>query len=106
MVAIDLITGLPETRDNKNALMTRTCTISKMTDLVPGRDDWTSGQWSVKMSNANYRIGWGHQRGIISDWDARFISGLLNKQHRAQGTNFFTTAAWHPEADRQSERTN
>lgn len=58
------------------------------------------------MTNDNYKIGWGHQRGIISDRDARFIMGLMNKQHRAQGTKFFTTAAYHPEADGQSERTN
>ena len=42
----------------------------------------------------------------ISDRDPRFLSEFWTAVFQKLGTNFLTSAAYHPQTDGQSERTN
>jgi len=106
VACIDIVTHLPESPDGYNAILTQTCQVSKTVSIVPGKDHWSGEDWAKAVTARNYLTNWGHQRIIISDRAPTFIRGMFSKQHRALGTKFHTTAAYHPEADGQSERTN
>jgi hypothetical protein len=106
IVCIDIVTHLPETPEGFNAILTETCHMSKMINIIPGKEDWSGEQWSTALTQRNYITGWGTQRIIISDRAPTFIKGLFSRQHHAMGTKFHTTAAYWPQSDGQSERTN
>jgi hypothetical protein len=51
-------------------------------------------------------LDWGLPSVIILDRDARFIAGFFHAVFSGLNVAFYTTAAYHPQADGQSERTN
>jgi hypothetical protein len=106
VACIDIVTHLPETTEGYNAFLTETCHRSKAVNLIPGKENWTSRDWSLDLTKRNYVTNWGNQLIIISDRDPKFIKDLVSRQHIATRTELHATAAWHPEADGQSERTN
>jgi hypothetical protein len=106
VACIDVVTHLPETMEGFNAFMTETCHVSKAINVIPGKETWTSQDWALALTKQNYLTNWGNQRIIISDRDPKFIKGLMSRQNKAAGTKMHATAAYHPEADGQSERTN
>lgn len=105
-ICIDIVTGMPETSTGMNAFTTETCHVSKMINIEPGRKDWGGQEWGTALVQGHYKRGWGLWRGLISDRDKRFLQGVFAAMMKAFGGSFFSTAAWHPEADGQSERTN
>ena len=105
-IAMDFIMGLPITAAGNDALLTITCKATKRNLLVPGREDWSAPQWGEAVLRKLMEHDWGVPRGIISDRDPRFMSGFWQGIFEKLGTKFLTSAAYHPQTDGQSERTN
>lgn len=106
-ITIDLITNMPATTaEGFEMLMKITCKASKKVLLVPGHATWSSAQWAVALNKNLYDKDWGISLVIISDRDPRFIKGLFHKLFTMIKSKFNATAAWHPQTDGQSERTD
>ncbi|RPA73764.1 hypothetical protein BJ508DRAFT_215925, partial [Ascobolus immersus RN42] len=73
-ITIDLVTHLPECRiagygnTMFNAVMTRSCRLSKAVSFIPGRSDWSSEDWAKCILNH----WWGLPASMVTDRDKRF----------------------------------
>ena len=103
---MDWIVALPETPDGKDALLTTTCKSTKRIVLTPGRADWTAQQWAAAWIVDLEVRDWSYPLQIISDRDPKFLSDFFTAMAGALKIKMCTTAAYHPQADGQSERTN
>ena len=102
--SIDFITGLPEI-NGYNTLMTVTDKFSKAVCLIPGKDSWSAQQWAYALW-ANVICDWGLPMAIISDRDSKFTGSFWRELMGACHIKLWMTAAYHPAADGQLERTN
>ena len=105
-IAMDFIMGLPVTAAGNDALLTITCKATKKNLLIPGKETWSAVQWGHAVLRELMRHDWGVPRAIISDRDPRFMSSFWQGIFERLGTKFLTSAAYHPQTDGQSERTN
>lgn len=105
-IAMDFIMGLPVTAAGNDALLTLTCKATKKNLLVPGKETWSAAQWGHVVLRELMRHDWGVPKSIISDRDPRFMSDFWKGIFQRLGTKFLTSAAYHPQTDGQSERTN
>jgi len=110
-VNIDIVTDLPEERAQEgsttfDSILTVTDRYSKAVKLLPGRKDWGSEKWAEALHGGMVLAGWGYPATIISDRDRRFLSALWQSLFKMAGVQSLATAAYHPAADGQAERTN
>ena len=110
-VSIDLITDLPE--DERfpggyayDAVMTVTDRLTKQQCFIPGRKDWGAIDWATAFWYECVCNGWGIPRVIITDRDRRFLNVFWSEIFKRAGVRMIATAAYHPSADGQSERSN
>ena len=54
----------------------------------------------------DFGYGWGIPSATISDRDPKFMSDFWYTIFEKMGTSILASAAWHPQTDGQSERTN
>jgi len=104
-ISIDFVTGLPEPKDEKNALLTITCKFSKAVILISCRDTTSAHDVACLYFERAYST-FGLPSKIISDRDARFTSGFWQALCKKLDIPLGLTAAYHPSADGQAERTN
>jgi hypothetical protein len=109
--SIDLVTDLPPCKLKQvdityDTVMTITDKYSKAVRFLPGRKDWSAEDWAEAIHEGVSLNGWGYPRTIISDRDKRFLSALWASLLERTGSRHITTAAYHPSADGQAERTN
>lgn len=102
---IDIIVSLPETRTGMTAILTVTDKFSKAIKLVPGKDTYDAHDWAVAYFDYVYSQ-FGLPGKIISDRDPRWMSKFWKAIFTRAGAQLSMTAAYHPAADGQSERTN
>lgn len=102
---MDFITRLPLSRSGFDMLLTVTDQFSKWVTLVPGKGDWDTQQWAIAYYDYVYSK-YGLPGTIISDRDPRFTSGFWKALFKRSGVKLALTAAYHPAANGQSERTN
>ena len=103
-ISIDFVTGLPES-NGSNALLNITDKFSKAVMLIPCRDTTTAKEVACLYFRKAYST-FGLPTKIISDRDARFTSGVWQALCQLVGISLGLTAAYHPSADGQAERTN
>ena len=104
-ISIDFITGLPESKDGFNALLSVTDKFTKSVIFIPCYES-TSAEDVAKLF---YRFVYpimGLPAKIISDRDARFTSSFWKSLCQMLNVKLGLTAAYHPAADGQAERTN
>lgn len=107
-ITINLITDLPPCRIHGrgevmfDTVMTRTCRVSKAVSCLPGLKTWKSLDWAKAIMDD----WWGLPASMVSDRDQRFISDVWKALFTMGKVSCFTTTAWHPQGDGQSERTN
>ena len=78
---------------------------SKRVMTILGRDTHTASDWKKNMVS-ELADGWGILKAIISDRDLKFTADMFKAIFKSLGTKLLTTTAYHPQSDRQSERTN
>ena len=105
-VTMDWIVALPESPDSKDALLTTTCKSTKRVVLTPGCADWIAQQWAAAWILDLEVRDWSYPLQLISDRDPKFLSDFFRSMAKALHIKLCTTAAYHLQADRQSERTN
>lgn len=105
-IAMDFIVGLPRDPDGDNTLLTITDKFTKRVTLLAGQDTDTAEDWARKVINRLLEADWGIPRAIISDRDAKFMSGFWKTTFKQLGVSMLTATAYHPQTDGQSERTN
>ena len=110
-VNIDIVTDLPDEASVEgvprcDSILTVTDRYSKAVKLIPGRKDWGSEKWAEALHEGMVLAAWGYPATIVSDRDRRFISALWQSLFKMAGVQSIATAAYHPAADGQAERTN
>jgi hypothetical protein len=105
-LTIDFVTGFPETKKGFNAVAIFTCKTTKRLGTVPGRHDWGGEQWATTILRELQKGDWGIPVVWISDRDKKFVEGLWREMFTALRCLLLYTAAYHPQADGQSERSN
>ncbi|ERF69335.1 hypothetical protein EPUS_09241 [Endocarpon pusillum Z07020] len=88
-----------------DAFATVTCKYSKWIHILPGKETWTAGEWAHAFFDQVVRY---HTLpdAIVSDRDAKFTSSFWRHLMSKCKVAGHMTAAYHPAADGQSERTN
>lgn len=102
---IDIIVSLSESKSGMTALLTVTDKFTKYIKLVPGKDTYDATDWAIAYYDYVYSQ-FGMPGVIISDRDPRWTSRFWKALFKRAGTSLAMTAAYHPAADGQSERTN
>ena len=105
-VCIDFVVGLPISRDGYNAIAFITCKFTKRIGAIPGKNTWKSKDWALAVLAHLQNADWGLPTVWISDRDPKFVKGFWKSMFNALRVALFFTAAYHAQADGQSERTN
>jgi Integrase zinc binding domain/RNase H-like domain found in reverse transcriptase len=104
-VAIDLIVKLPMSHGYDSILMVTDQGCSKAAIMIPCREA-TDAEGMAQLYGQHVFPHYGIPRSIISDRDTRFASTFTKELCRCIGTRQNISTAYHPQTDRQSERTN
>ncbi|GJP40574.1 hypothetical protein CLOM_g238 [Closterium sp. NIES-68] len=104
-VSLDFITYLPKTRDGHTAILVFVDRLTKMVHFVATTID-VSAEDTVKLFIAHVFHLHGLPRVLVSDRDPRFTSRFWHEVTRTLGTKLKMSSAFHPQTDRQTERTN
>jgi transposase InsO family protein len=102
---MDFITGLPTTANGFDALLTVTEKFSKAIKLIACKTT-TSAEETAKLYIDQAYTAFGLPSKIISDRDPKFTSKFWSTLMTLLDIKLGLTAAYHPQADGQSERTN
>jgi RNase H-like domain found in reverse transcriptase/Reverse transcriptase (RNA-dependent DNA polymerase)/Integrase zinc binding domain/Chromo (CHRromatin Organisation MOdifier) domain len=104
-ISIDFVTGLPKSRDGFDALLSVTDKFTKSVIFIPCHETTTAEDVAKLFYQFVYPV-MGLPAKIISDRDARFTSGFWKSLCDMLNIKLGLTAAYHPAADGQAERTN
>lgn len=107
-ISMDFITGLPPTKDGKNAILNVMDRLSKQRHYIActSDDHGTSTEETLKMLiHWVYRIH-GMPASIVSDRGLQFVSTLWKSFCKRMGIEVNVSTAFHPETDGQTERAN
>ena len=101
---MDLITKLPRTPKNHDAIWVIVDRLTKSAHFIAIRESFSSEKLAeIYVSEVVSRHG--VPVSVISDRDARFTSRFWGKFHEDLGTRLQFSTAFHPQTDGQSERT-
>ena len=104
-VTLDLITGLPRTRNGKDTCITIVDKCSKMVHLIATTIEITAPGMAKIFFDEIVRHH-GFPSSIISDRDPRFTSSFWQSLWKLSGTRLAMSTAYHPRTDGQTEREN
>jgi hypothetical protein len=104
-LSLDFITGLPVSIDGKDALLTAIDKFTKAVRLIPYIKTTDAEETAKPYFYYCYTI-FGLPVKLISDRDARFTSHFWISLMHLLGVKQGMTAAFHPSADGQAEKTN
>jgi hypothetical protein len=104
-VSMDLITQLPRTKDNHDAIVVMVDKYSKMIHCVATTTNITAPQLAKLFFSEIVRHH-GVPTSIISDRDPRFTSSFWRQLWSQLGTKLAMSTAYHPQTDGQTERAN
>ena len=104
-VTLDLITSLPRTQRNHDAVIVFVDKLTKMIHIAPTQTQCSAVQVARLFLHHVIRLHGVPQR-IISDRDPRFTSRFWQELHRLFGTKLNISTAAHPQTDGQTERAN
>ena len=101
---MDFITDLPESETN-NAILVVIDRLTKMSHLIPCRNDMSTKQFTMLFMNNIYRLH-GLPADITTDRDTLFISELWKETTKQLQMERKLSTAFHPQAGGQTERAN
>lgn len=104
-VAIDFVTALPKSYDGYDSILSITDKYTKAIRIVPCTSTITAED-TAKLYIRQVMPFFGLPEKIISDRDPKFTSRFWRELMKVLGVRLGLTAAFHPAADGQSERTN
>jgi transposase InsO family protein len=104
-VSMDFITGLPKTKDGKDAILVFVDRLSKMVHFVSTTTTVSAEETARLFVNTIFKLH-GLPKDIVSDRDTRFTSKFWSEVWRLLGTNQSLSTAFHPQSDGQTERVN
>ncbi|OOQ90683.1 hypothetical protein PEBR_03224 [Penicillium brasilianum] len=73
IITVDFILSLLLSDDGHNSAMSMTDKFTKLVGLIPGCNDWTSGDWAEAALFHWWTANWGIPSAIISDRDPKFV---------------------------------
>ncbi|GJW58821.1 putative reverse transcriptase domain-containing protein [Tanacetum coccineum] len=101
---MDLITRLPRSRSGHDTIWVIVDRLTKSAHFLAIREDFNTEKLArlyIDVILARHGV----PVSIISDLDARFTSHFWQTVQKALGTRLYLSTAYHPQTDRQSERT-
>ncbi|GJZ99950.1 retrotransposon protein, putative, ty3-gypsy subclass [Tanacetum coccineum] len=103
-ISMDFVTGLPRTQRKHDAIWVVVDRLTKSEHFLPIRKDYLVSKLAEMFQQEIVRL---HRTpsAIVSDRDPRFTSHFWKGLQKAWGTRLKFSTAFHPETDRQSERT-
>ena len=104
-VSTDLITGLPKTKSNYNAIAVFVCRLTKMVHFVPTRSNVDAVGYSKIFLNNVFKLH-GMPTEIVSDRDPRFTSLWWTEFCKSVGIKRSMSTAYKPSSDGMTERVN
>jgi hypothetical protein len=104
-IAIEFVTGLPPAKNGIDAVLTITDKMTKAVRILPCKTTTTAKDTARLYMREVYPV-FGLPSKIISDRDTRFTSQFCQCLTALLGIDLGLTAAYHPSADGQSEKTN
>ena len=109
-ISMDFVTGLPVSRDpvtqvSYDAILVVVDRFTKQAEYIAFRKDFTAVQLAHIINDRIIRHH-GIPKSIISDRDKLFTSNFWTTLLAAIGTKRKLSTAYHPQTDRQTERTN
>ena len=105
-IAIDFIVALPLTAEGYNYLLTVTNKFSKRVLLIPGKINYNASDWANLLLAKLIEQEQGIPQTIISNRDSKFMSDFWSAIFKKFRIDLLALTAYHPQTDKQSERTN
>ena len=105
VLCLDFVVGLPMTNHGMDAILTVTDKFTKAITLIPGKNTWDATDWAIAFYDYVY-CRYGLPLILISDRDPKFTSKFWKALFKKAGVSLAMTAAYHPQANGQSERSN
>ena len=104
-IAMDFVVKLPESKGSDSILTVTDQGCTKAVILVPCRENM-GGEEIAELFKEHIFPYTGIPRKLISNRDTRFTSAFFKELCNALGVQQNISTAYHPQTDRQSERTN
>ena len=104
-ITMDFITGLPETKNGQNAILTVVDRFSKMAIFIPCKDTTDSIQTAQLLAKHVYSKH-GIPKVITTDRGPQFVSKVTKEIYNLWNITAAVSTAYHPQTDGQSERMN
>nr|GEW65457.1 hypothetical protein [Tanacetum cinerariifolium] len=103
-ISMDFVMGLPRTQKKNDAIWVVVDRLTKSAHFLPIRKDFLISRLTDIFQQEIVRLH-GTPVAIVSDRDSRFTSRFWKGLQNAWGTRLKFSTAFHPEIDRQTERT-
>nr|GEY94141.1 retrotransposable element Tf2 [Tanacetum cinerariifolium] len=103
-ISMDFVTGLPQTQRRHDAIWVVVDRLTKSAHFLPIRKDYSVSRLAEIFQQEIVRLH-GTPSAIVSDRDPRFTSRFWKGLQKAWETRLKFSTAFHPQTDRQSERT-
>src|SRR6266566_9161663 len=104
-LSMDFVTKLPESKDSNTILMITDQGCTKAVILLPCKETMGSIEIAELLKEKAF-LYTGISRKVISDRDTHFTSRLFKELCASLGIDQNLSTTYHPQTDRQSERTN
>jgi hypothetical protein len=104
-VSMDLITSLPVTKSNNDAIVVFVDKLTKMTHFVACRTELSAEGFADLFFQHVHKLH-GVPRKFLSDRDSRFTGQFLTALCAMLGTRQSFSTSFHPQTDGQTERMN
>ncbi|CAM8986776.1 unnamed protein product [Rhodiola kirilowii] len=101
---MDFITGLPSMRKGYDSIWVIVDRLTKKSHFIPVKTSYSSEQYARIYIDEIVRLH-GVPISIISDRGTQFTSRFWRLVQEALGTRLHLSTAFHPQTDRQLERT-
>lgn len=104
-ISMDLITHLPKTRRNNDAIVVFVCRLTKKITAVATQTTITAPELAHVYFDHVFKHH-GLSKRIISDRDPRFTSSFWRQLFKLLDTKLAMSSSYHPQTDGQTERAN
>ena len=104
-LSMDLITSLPKTAAGNDSILVVVDRLSKIAHFIPVQETISAPKLAKVFEKEVVRLH-GVPRSIVTDRDPKFISEFWAKFTAKLGIKRCLSTAYHPQTDKQTERTN
>jgi hypothetical protein len=104
-IGMDFITGLPKTKNGRDAIWVVIDRLSKVAHFLPIREDIKASQLADLYISRIVTLH-GVPKKIVSDRGSLFTSKFWSSFQQAMGTRLSFSTAYHPQTGGQTERVN